>query len=407
MATINATKQNPAQFNSSILAINGGSSSIRFAVFQGGASLHRSLYGKIDRIGLADATFRFKDLNETQEKSQALKATDYASAIKFLIEWLEDRIGLQTISAVGHRIVHGMHHTTSEIVTQELLDDLRKIIPCDPQHLPFEIELIEAFLDRMPQLPQIVCFDTGFHASMPRVAKLLSLPRRYDRKGIQRYGFHGLSYQFLMQELVRLGDRAAAQGCAILAHLGNGASMTAVRDGKSIDTSMGFTPAAGLSMSTRSGDLDPGLVGYLARSEGMTLIEFDHMVNHESGLIGVSEISSDMRDLVAQESNDIRAAEAIELFCYQAKKWIGAFIATLGGLQTLVFAGGIGENAPNVRHRICEGLSCFGIEIDNEYNAANADVISSVDSRVTVRVIRTDEEQVIAGEVYRIMQSKS
>lgn len=407
MATINVTTQNPAQFNSAVLAINGGSSSIRFAVFHGDASLRRSLHGKIDRIGLADATFRFKGLNDTQETSQSLKATDYASAIKFLIEWLEDRIGPQTISAVGHRIVHGMHHTTPEIVTQELLDDLRKIIPCDPQHLPFEIELIEAFLDRMPQLPQIVCFDTGFHASMPRVAKLLSLPRRYDRKGIQRYGFHGLSYQFLMQELVRLGDTAATQGCAILAHLGNGASMTAVRDGKSIDTSMGFTPAAGLPMSTRSGNVDPGLVGYLARSEGMTSAEFDHMVNHESGLIGVSEISSDMRDLIAQESSDIRAAEAIELFCYQAKKWIGAFVATLGGLQTLVFAGGIGENVPSVRHRICEGLSCFGIEIDEENNAANAEVISSVNSRVTVRVIRTDEEQVIAGEVYRIMQSSS
>lgn len=407
MATINVTTQNPAQFNSSILAINGGSSSIRFAVFQGDASLHRSLHGKIDRIGLADATFRFKGLNDTQETSQSLKTNDYASAIKFLIEWLEDRIGPQTISAVGHRIVHGMHHTTPEIVTQELLDDLRKIIPCDPQHLPFEIELIEAFLDRMTQLPQIVCFDTGFHASMPRVAKLLSIPRRYDRKGIQRYGFHGLSYQYLMQELVRLGDTAAAQGCAILAHLGNGSSMTAVRDGQCIDTSMGFTPAAGLPMSTRSGDVDPGLVGYLARAEGMTLAEFDHMVNHESGLIGVSEISSDMRELMALEKSDIRAAEAIELFCYQAKKWIGAFVATLGGLQTLVFAGGIGENAPSVRHRICEGLSCFGIEIDNEFNAANAEVISSVDSRVTVRVIRTDEEQVIAGEVYRIMQSKS
>ena len=404
---MNAMNPDPPQFSSTILAINGGSSSIRFAVFQNDASLGRSLYGKIDRIGSKDATFGFHDLNTSQKTNQEIKAPDFASATKFLIEWLDERIGLQAISAVGHRIVHGMHRTASEAVTQALLDDLRRIIPCDPQHLPYEMELIEAFRVCLPQRTQVICFDTGFHASMPRVAKLLSLPRRYDRKGIQRYGFHGLSYEYLMQELIRIGDRAAKQGCVILAHLGNGASMAAVRDGKSIDTSMGFTPAAGLPMSTRSGDLDPGLVGYLARAEGMTVAEFDQMVHHGSGLIGLSEISSDMRDLIAQEAIDIRAAEAVELFCYQAKKWIGAFVASLGGLQTLVFAGGIGENAPSVRRRICEGLACFGIEIDDGRNDVNAEVISSGNSRVTVRVIRTDEEQVIARELFRIIRNKS
>lgn len=393
------------QRNSVILAINGGSSSIKFALFQGDADLHRTLDGKIERIGLKGPMFMYNDRNERQIVSRPINVANYGAATKALLDWLDERIGLQTISAIGHRIVHGMRRTAPELVTQGLIDDLRIIVPCDPQHLPFAIELIEAFRVRCPHLRQVVCFDTGFHATMPRVAKLLSLPRRFQRKDIQRYGFHGLSYQYLMQELMRLGDASATHGCVILAHLGNGASLAAVRDGKSIDTSMGFTAAAGLPMSTRSGDLDPGLVGYLARAEGMSLAEFEQMVNHESGLIGLSELSSDMRDLIALESTDIRAAEAIEVFCYQTKKWIGAFVAALGGLHTLVFTGGIGENAPRVRNQICEGLSCLGIEIDKTTNELNQGVISSAISRVTVRVIRSDEERVIASEVRRMMET--
>jgi acetate kinase len=236
---------------------------------------------------------------------------------------------------------------------------------------------------------------------MPRVAKLLPIPRRFDAKGIQRYGFHGLSYSYLMEELARLGDPAATKGQVILAHLGNGASLAAVRDGKSIDTSMGFTPTAGLVMSTRSGDLDPGLAPYLTRTEQMTTSQFYKMVNHESGLLGVSETSSDMRDLLGHEKQDVRAAEAVALFCYQAKKWIGAYAAALGGLDTLVFAGGIGENAPVVRARICEGLDFFGIKLDKAKNAKNAAKISINASRITVRVIRTDEELIIARSILR------
>lgn len=393
------------QRSSAILAVNGGSSSIKFALFQGDTDLRRSLHGKIERIGLTCPTFMCNELNERRNIIQPINVANYGDATKFLLEWLDEQIGLKTISAIGHRIVHGMRHTAPAVVTQELVDELRKIIPCDPQHLPFAIDLVEAFRVRCPHLQQVVCFDTGFHDTMPRVAKLLSLPRRFQLKGLQRYGFHGLSYEFLMQELVRLGDAAATQGCVILAHLGNGASLAAVRKGKSIDTSMGFTAAAGLPMSTRAGDLDPGLVGYLARVEGMSLAEFDQMVNHESGLIGVSELSSDMRDLINLESSDIRAAEAVELFCYQAKKWIGAFVAALGGLHTLVFTGGIGENAPSVRYQICEGLSCLGIEIDQARNKLNGDVISTAISRVTVRVIRSDEEQVIALKVQRMLET--
>ena len=283
-----------------------------------------------------------------------------------------------------------------------MLAELRRISPNDPDHLPREIELIEAFRQRHPKLPQVACFDTAFHQTMPRVAKLLPIPRRFDAKGIQRYGFHGLSYAYLMEELARLGDPAAKKGRVILAHLGNGASLAAVRDGKSIDTSMGFTPTAGLVMSTRSGDLDPGLAPYLARTEEMTTRQFYKMVNHKSGLLGVSETSSDMRDLLTKQSRDLRAAEAVELFCYQAKKWIGAYAAALGGLDTLVFAGGIGENAPVVRARICERLDFLGVEIDAARNAENAALVSAANARVTVRVIRTDEELMIARSVCRL-----
>jgi acetate kinase len=294
-----------------------------------------------------------------------------------------------------------MKHTEPVIVTPELLAELHRISPYDPDHLPREIELIEAFRQRHPKLPQVACFDTAFHQSMPRVAKLLPIPRRFDAKGIQRYGFHGLSYAYLMEELARLGDPSAKTGRVILAHLGNGASLAAVRAGKSVDTSMGFTPTAGLVMSTRSGDLDPGLAPYLARTEQMTTQQFYDMVNHKSGLLGVSEISSDMRDLIDHEKSDMRAAEAVALFCYQAKKWIGAYAAALGGLDTLVFAGGIGENASLVRARICEGLDFLGIQLDEARNAETAPVISAPAGRVTVRVIRTDEEIMIARSVVR------
>jgi acetate kinase len=298
-----------------------------------------------------------------------------------------------------------MTHTAPEIVTQELLDELHRIRPYDPEHLPREIELIEAFRQRHPQLPQLACFDTAFHCDMPRVAKLLPIPRRYDAKGVQRYGFHGLSYAYLMEELARFGDPAATNGRVILAHLGNGASLAAVRDGQSIDTSMGFTPAAGLVMSSRTGDLDPGLVSYLARTEHMSATKFQEMVTNESGLLGISEISSDVRELLARESEDVRAAEAVALFCYQAKKWIGSFAAALGGLDTLVFAAGIGENAPIIRTRICEGLGFLGVELNEVRNAENASLISTKGGRVAVRIIRTDEELMIARSVIRVLGS--
>jgi len=238
---------------------------------------------------------------------------------------------------------------------------------------------------------------------MPRVASLLPIPRRYADQGVQRFGFHGLSYAYLLGELDRLADPAAVSGRVILAHLGNGASLAAVRDGQSVDTSMGFTPTAGLVMSTRSGDLDPGLGWYFAQTEHMTVQQFHRMINHESGLLGVSETSSDLRDLLERESGDIRAAEAVELFCYQVKKWIGAFAAALGGLDILVFAGGIGENSSVVRSRICEGLGLLGIQLDQIRNAAGEPLISADASRAQVRVIRTDEELMILRSVTGVL----
>ncbi len=325
-------------------------------------------------------------------------------AVRILMDWIEQRSGHDSLTAVGHRVVHGgPKYCKPQRITAEMVADLKQLSPFDPDHMPEEILLTEAFHRRFPDLPQVACFDTAFHHDLPRVAQMLPIPRRYEAQGVRRYGFHGLSYAFLMEELARLAGPDVAKGRVILAHLGNGASLAAVLDGKSVDTSMSFTPTAGVPMSTRTGDLDPALVWYLARTEKMSAKQFNHMVNFQSGLLGISETSSDMRDLLEHEAQDVRAAEAIALFCYQVKKWIGSFAAVLGGVETLVFAGGIGENAPAVRARICDGLGFLGIELEEKQNEANGGVISAASSRVVVRVIRTNEEQIIARTVCQIL----
>ncbi len=387
-----------------ILTINGGSSSIKFALFEAGDPLKRILLGGIERIGLPDATFHVKGFGQVESFSRIIAAPDHTAAVGALMDWIEEQIGSDALTAVGHRVVHGgPKYSEPALVTKEMVEELRQLKPFDPEHLPEEIQLTEAFHHRFPDLPQVACFDTAFHHDLPRVAQLLPIPRRYEALGVRRYGFHGLSYAFLMGELARLAGVEAAQGRVVLAHLGNGASLAAVYRGKPMDTSMSFTPTAGVPMSTRSGDLDPGLLWYLARTEQMSAKQFNEMVNFQSGLLGVSETSSDMRDLLDHETQDVRAAEAVALFCYQVKKWIGAFVAALGGLDTLVFAGGIGENAPVVRARICEGLEFLGIKLEEKRNAANAGVISASASRASVRVIRTDEELMIAKTVCRVL----
>ncbi len=383
------------EIDESVLTINAGSSSLKFALFRVGKPMSRVLAGRFERIGLPNGEMSVTDLITGRKSHRKLRLRNHAACVAPLEELLEGR-DATSLRGISHRIVHGgARFREPQRVTAGLIKELRKLSPLAPEHLPAEIALLEEFGRRYPKVPQVACFDTAFHRDMPRVAKLLPLPRRYDAMGVQRYGFHGLSYTYLMQELARIGS-AAAGGRIILAHLGNGASMAAVRDGRSIDTTMAFTPAAGLVMSTRSGDLDPGVVGYLGRTEGMTTGQFNAMVNAHSGLLGISETSSDVRDLMERERRDKRAAEALALFCYQAKKWIGALTAALNGLDTLVFAGGIGENAPEIRARICEGLGYLGLKLDAARNRAGAPIISRGGSRVVVRIIRTDEELLLA-----------
>jgi acetate kinase len=392
------------QAKASVLTINGGSSSIKFALFDADHTLQRILAGSIERIGLPESTFEVKGLNKADNFTRSVTAPNHTAAVGLLMDWIEERFQRGELTAVGHRVVHGgPKYSEPQRITTEMVEELHQLRPFDPEHLPEEILLTEAFHRRFPGLVQVACFDTAFHHNLPRVAQLLPIPRLYEAQGVRRYGFHGLSYAFLLEELRRVAGSQAARGRVILAHLGNGASLAAVYKGKSMDTSMGLTPTGGVPMSTRSGDLDPGLVWYLARTENVTAKKFNEMVNFHSGLLGVSETSSDMQDLLERETEDVRAAEAVALFCYQVKKWIGAFAAALGGLDTLVFAGGIGENAPQIRARICDGLGFLGIKLSTLRNARSSALISPDASRVAVRVIHTDEELIIAKTVCRLL----
>lgn len=402
----------PDSRSADILAFNGGSSSIKFAWYRRAASnrlkLERRLAGKIERIGTKGATLTVQgaagDPPATSSR-QSVQAGDYATAATSLLAWLEAQPEFSAVGAVGHRIVHGLRHMQPERITASLLDELRSNEASDPDHLPGEIHLIELLRERHPAIVGVACYDTAFHRDMPRVAQLLPIPRRYFEQGVRRYGFHGLSFSYLMYELGRAAGPDAQAGRVVLAHLGNGVSVAAVQNGQSIDTTMGFTPTSGLPMGTRSGDLDPGLAPYLAETEQMSAERFHEMTNHESGLLGVSETSADMRDLLAHEGDDLRAADAVALFCYQLRKCVGAYAAALGGIDTLIFTGGIGENAAPVRERICEGLGFLGIAIDTARNAAHADVISTAASQATVRVMRTDEELMIATSVARLLDT--
>jgi len=388
----------------SVLTLNAGSSSVRWALFRTGSPPVRASGGKIERIGFAEGVVATDDSASGQRVRRSVHVRDHAAAVLVLIEQLAQSGRGVSVQAIGHRVVHGGNrYVQSHVLTPEVMEELHRLSPYDPEHLPAEITLIEAFGKKFPHVPQVACFDTAFHSHLPRVARLLAVPRRYEDLGVRRYGFHGLSYAYLMEELERSAGREAARGKVILAHLGNGASLAAVRDGRCIDTTMGFTPASGLPMGTRSGDLDPGLLSYLSKTEGMTVEQWHDMVNARSGLLGLSETSSDMKDLLDQERHDVKAAEAVALFCYQGKKWIGAYVAALGGLDQLVFSGGIGEHAAEVRARLCEGLECLGIRLDRVRNEAGDAVISGTDSQVTVRVIRTDEESQIARSVCSLL----
>jgi acetate kinase len=384
---------------SCVLTINGGSSSVKFAVFGQAEPPVRMLSGEVERIGLPDTALSAKGVNRQATRNEPFAAADLEQAAGRLIDWLEKHADLGTVGAVGHRVVHGgPHYATSRRITPGVIEELKRIAPLDPDHLPGEIALLQAFLARFPHVPQVACFDTAFHHDMPRVARLLPIPRRYHSAGVRRYGFHGLSYTYLLDELARVAGPEAARGRLVLAHLGSGASMAAVRAGKCVDTTMAFTPTAGLMMGTRTGDLDPGVLLYLMRSERMTAEQIDDLANRQSGLLGVSGLSPDMKELLDRELTDPNAAEAVELFCYQARKYAAAMAAAAGGLDTLVFAGGIGERSAPIRARICAGLAFLGVHLDAGRNASHGPVISPEGSPVTVRVIPTDEEISIARE---------
>ena len=363
-----------------VLTINGGSSSIKFAVYSTQGQPRRIVWGGVDRIGLGDAVLRLgaADGNSAPER---LDVPDHAAGVAALLQRLGDHVAVDTLAAIGHRIVHGgERYVETAPVDDALLAELRRLSPLDPAHLPGEIAIIEALQSACAGVPQFACFDTAFHQNLPRVARLLPLPRRYLSNGIRRYGFHGLSYAYLLEELRRLTGN---QGCGrrvILAHLGAGCSLAAVRDGECIDTTMGFTPTGGLVMGRRSGDLDPGVLVHLLREEGLSADELDDLLNRESGLLGMSETSPDLRDLLAREEDDVRAAEAVAVFCYQLRKWIGAFAAALGGLDTLVFTAGVGENSAVIRARACHGLEFLGVHLDPGRNETNAAVISADES---------------------------
>lgn len=390
-----------------ILTINGGSSTIKFAAFSSSDAPQRILTGQIDGIARADTTLAARtDMSRAETHRVAIRAADHGQAAHSLIDWIVGWAGNEKFEAIGHRIVHGgVRLDRHQVVTSGLLQELRRTQPLDLAHLPHEIALIEAFGERLPGVIQVACFDTAFHRPLPRIAQVLPIPRRYFDAGIRRLGFHGLSYAYLLEELRRIAG-AAADGRVILAHLGSGASLTALHRGVPVDTSMAFTPTSGLTMGTRPGDLDPGLLVYLMRSENWTPEQMDEFVSHCCGLAGVSDSTSDMRELIARRAHDEYAREAFDLFCYQAKKWIGAYTAALGGLDTLVFSGGIGEHSPEARAGICEGLEYLGIRLDPALNsrfAGTAGMISTSGSRVAVHVIPTDEEVMIARIVFDLV----
>jgi acetate kinase len=400
----NDQRTDESRQQSCILTINGGSSSLKFAVFATAGSPQRVFSGRVERVGQGDSRLIITGVTGGRGETVPVDAPNQTAAAALVVDRIEHIPGCSEIAAIGHRIVHGgSRFIEAEIVSARMLDDLRRISPFDPDHLPGEIALIEAFGRAFPAATQVACFDTAFHRDMLPLARIVPIPRRYQALGVRRYGFHGLSYDYLMKALAEVAGQHEAQGRVVLAHLGSGASLAAVHKGRCRDTSMGFTPASGLVMGTRSGDIDPSLAWFLTMAEGMAPERFHQMVNHESGLLGVSETSPDVRDLLARRDLDPRAAEAVDLFCYQARKWVGAFAAVLGGLDTLVFSGGIGENSPEIRRGICAGLEFLGICLDVARNDAGAPLISTDSSVTTVRVIRTDEEVMIAREVNRVM----
>jgi len=384
-----------------ILCINSGSSSLKFALYHLGERGESALAeGAVERIGLSGGSFRLRAVRTEETVEEAGHFPDHQAAVQTAFVSLE-KLRLPSPDAVGHRIVHGgADHIAPERVESQLLAALRRLVPYAPLHLPAEIQGIEAVAARFPTLPQVACFDTAFHRHMPELAQRFPLPRSFWDEGVRRYGFHGLSYEYIVSQV-----GAATLGHAVIAHLGNGASMVAVQHGRPLDTTMGFTPTGGFMMGTRAGDLDPGLLIHLLTAKGYDAPQLERLVNHESGLLGVSGSSPDMQTLLERRDSDDHAAQAVDMFCYQLRKSVAALTAVLGGLDTLVFTGGIGEHAAPVRWDVCGGLAYLGIQLDPRLNARHAEVISTPQSHCTVRVVPTNEDLMVARHTRTLLFS--
>ena len=388
-----------------ILTVNAGSSSIKL-VFFAPEPLAPLLRATVTNIG-QPGTMLFLEEQSHPTQSRPVHADNHEAAVTAVFDWLESRQWPTDVSAIGHRVVHGgQKYNTSVIVDGNTMDDLKQIAPLDPEHTQAAVRLLEIFGRRFTQVTQVACFDTAFYKDMPELARLLPLPRKFELLGLCRYGFHGLSYEYVLDHFRKIAGETAANGRIVLAHLGSGASLTAVKGGKPIDTTMSFTPASGVLMSTRAGDLDPGIIAFLHQQTGMTIDEFNHMIHFESGLLGVSGLSADMELLIRESAHNRHAAEAVDLFCYHARKAIGGLAAALGGVDSLIFSGGIGENAPLIREKICQGLDYLGMALDEQRNRNHEFLISRDNSGAGVHVVHTDEAAVIAAHTLQCVKGK-
>ena len=389
----------------SILVINSGSSSVKFALFGDAGSSPRLWSGAIERIGMPAGSFHAVDGLGATVVDQTLAISDHSAALHLLMDQIDHNRTIGPLLAVGHRVVHGGAECDCPvIITANLEDKLRGLIPLAPLHQPSSLAGIAAVRGARPGLPQVACFDTAFHSSLPRIATLTALPRKFHDAGVRRYGFHGLSYEYVVTALREAGVNVDGERI-VVAHLGNGASMCALKGGRSVETTMGFSTLAGLVMGTRCGDLDPGILLYLLIEKGMSHADLQKLLYEESGLLGISGSSRNMQDLLLRPQN-MAAAEAVQFYVYQARLHLAALTAALGGLDRLVFTGGIGANAAPIRAGICATLEYLGITLDAGRNTRGDRTISAQGGHVTVEAFPTDEEQVIARHVRATLATK-